>query len=124
MKNYFLRSNLQLLVQKCLSSDGLSAKGATPSQRFIKKSSLRHHHHQKHHKNHIVIVDIIIIIIINIMIIIIIVISNIMIIISIVVLTWVEYSSQRAANIALRLENVAASCKIMMIQQSQNYFNK
>ena len=73
----------------------------------------------------IVIVDIIIIIIIiNIMIIIIIVISNIMIIISIVVLTWVEYSSQRAANIALRLENVAASCKIMIIQQSQNYFNK
>ena len=72
----------------------------------------------------IIIVDIIIIIIINIMIIIIIVISNIMIIISIVVLTWVEYSSQRAANIALRLENVAASCKIMMIQQSQNYFDK
>ena len=74
----------------------------------------------------IVIVDIIIIIIIiiNIMIIIIIVISNIMIIISIVVLTWVEYSSQRAANIALRLENVAASCKIMVLQQSQNYFDK
>ena len=72
----------------------------------------------------IIIVDIIIIIIINIMIIIIIVISNIMIIISIVVLTWVEYSSHRAANIALRLENVAASWKIMMLQQSQNYFDK
>ena len=104
-------------MQKCLSSDGLSAKGATPSQRFIKiiliviiiNNTI---------KIIIIIVDIIIIIIIiiNIMIII--------MIISIVVLTWVEYSSQRAANIALRLENVAASLKIMMIQPSQNYFNK
>ena len=105
-------------MQKCLSSDGLSAKGATPSQRFIKII--------------LIVINInntikIIIIIVDIIIIIIIIINNIMIIImiiSIVVLTWVEYSSQRAANIALRLENVAASCKIMMIQQSQNYFNK
>ena len=106
-------------MQKCLSSDGLSAKGATPSQRFIKiiliviiiNNTI---------KIIIIIVDIIIIIII----IIIINIMIIIIIISIVVLTWVEYSSQRAANIALRLENVAASLKIMMIQPSQNYFNK
>ena len=105
-------------MQKCLSSDGLSAKGATPSQRFIKII--------------LIVINInntikIIIIIVDIIIIIIIIINNIMIIImiiSIVVLTWVEYSSQRAANIALRLENVAASLKIMMIQPSQNYFNK
>ena len=103
-------------MQKCLSSDGLSAKGATPSQRFIKII--------------LIVINInntikIIIIIVDIIIIIIIIINNIMIIImiiSIVVLTWVEYSSQRAANIALRLENVAASLKIMMIQPSQNYF--
>ena len=124
VKNYLLRSNFQLLVQKCLSSDGLSAKGATPSQRFIKILLIVIIIIKNTIKIIIIIVDIIIIIIINIMIIIIIVISNIMIIISIVVLTWVEYSSHRAANIALRLENVAASWKIMMIQQSQNYFNK
>ena len=124
MKNYFLRSNLQLLVQKCLSSDGLSAKGATPSQRFIKILLIVIIIIKNTIKIIIIIVDIIIIIIINIMVINIITISNIMIIISIVVLTWVEYSSQRAANIALRLENVAASCKIMMLQQSQNYFDK
>ena len=105
-------------MQKCLSSDGLSAKGATPSQRFIKIILI------------VIIINNtikIIIIIVDIIIIIIIIINNIMIIImiiSIVVLTWVEYSSQRAANIALRLENVAASLKIMMIQPSQNYFNK
>ena len=96
-------------MQKCLSSDGLSAKGATPSQRFIK----------------IILIVIVIKNTIKIMIIVVdIIIINIMIISSIVVLTWVEYSSQRAANIALRLENVAASLKIMMIQPSQNYFNK
>ena len=103
-------------MQKCLSSDGLSAKGATPSQRFIKII--------------LIVINInntikIIIIIVDIIIIIIIIINNIMIIImiiSIVVLTWVEYSSQRAANIALRLENVAASWKIMMIEPSENYF--
>ena len=104
-------------MQKCLSSDGLSAKGATPSQRFIKIILIVININNTI-KIIIIIVDIIIIIIIiiNIMIII--------MIISIVVLTWVEYSSQRAANIALRLENVAASLKIMMIQPSQNYFNK
>ena len=102
-------------MQKCLSSDGLSAKGATPSQRFIKIILIVININNTI-KIIIIIVDIIIIIIIiiNIMIII--------MIISIVVLTWVEYSSQRAANIALRLENVAASLKIMMIQPSQNYF--
>ena len=99
-------------MQKCLSSDGLSAKGATPSQRFIKIILIVININNTI-KIIIIIVDIIIIII-NIVIII--------MIIRIVVLTWVEYSSQRAANIALRLENVAASLKIMMIQPSQNYF--
>ena len=110
-------------MQKCLSSDGLSAKGATPSQRFIKIILIVININNTI-KIIIIIVDIIIIII-NIMTIIIIInIMTIIMIISIVVLTWVEYSSQRAANIALRLENVAASLKIMMIQPSQNYFNK
>ena len=89
------KSYLQLVVQKYLNSDGLSLKCA--SQKFFTTTILIIAILKAFKSN----LGGVLLTIIRMMILIILMMRA--------KVTWVEYSSQRAANIARRLENVAAS---------------